>query len=143
MEVPNGPRPPPCRSRSENKWAELVKGFHKVKASPRHSDGLVWDINLAQWVPPRRQATLTMCEIEVMIGLCSGLSTAEVAKTLNKSWKTVQTQHTSLKKKLCIKNDIQLGIYALASGFVDSHGFKVEFTGRGRYSNQDASGPAN
>lgn len=86
------------------------------------SNGLVWDVKLGQWTQPIRQVRLTTREIEVLIGTAQGLNTREIAKNLDRSFKTIEAHKTHLKQKLGIRSEAQLGVYALASGFIDAMG---------------------
>ncbi len=98
----------------------------------KHSDGLVFDVELGEWVRPRRQILLTQREIQLMVALCQGKSVHEVAIEHERSEKTVQTQYATLKRKLLFKREAQLGVYALANGFVDINGNEIDLKSKPR-----------
>lgn len=118
----------------------------RSKYLANHPDRRVWDVNLGQWIEPRRRVVLTDCEIAVLVARAAGLSSEESARKLGKSHKTVETQMTTLKRKLGARTEAQLGVYALASGFVDAHGNDLTLDrnnsvirGRGRSSNREST----
>lgn len=90
--------------------------------SAKGSNGLIWDVKLGEWTQPVRRVILTGREIEVLIGICQGLTLRQIAKNVHRSFKTIEAHKTNLRQKLGIKSDAQLGVYALASGFIDAMG---------------------
>lgn len=63
-------------------------------------------------------ATLTPREIEILTLIGRGLSTAEIAKELHRSVKTVEWHRVSLGNKLGINNRVELAHIAIRAGLV-------------------------
>ena len=91
-------------------------------------NGMVWDVQEKRFVQRERKVALTGREIQVLVAVAQGYSTKEIAKRLGKSFKTVESQRSMVKKKLGIASDARLGVYALASGFIDADGNDMTMT---------------
>ena len=66
-------------------------------------------------------STLTARELEILRLIGAGLSTAEIAKKLHRSVKTVEWHRVSLGNKLGVTNRVELARLAIAAGLVDLH----------------------
>lgn len=66
-------------------------------------------------------ATLTARELEILRHIGMGLSTAEIAKRLHRSVKTVEWHRVSLGNKLGVTNRVELARLAISAGLVDLH----------------------
>jgi len=68
-------------------------------------------------------SVLTTRELEIMRLIGLGLSTADIAKKLHRSVKTIEWHRVSLGTKLGVKNRVELARLAIAAGMVglDSH----------------------
>ncbi len=71
---------------------------------------------------PRRQlARLTEKEFDVFKRISLGHSLDEISNALGITTKTVQSHRNSLRRKLKAKNDVELCLLALKSGYVHMH----------------------
>lgn len=68
-----------------------------------------------------RLSTLTARELEILRHIGLGLSTAEIAKRLHRSVKTVEWHRVSLGNKLGVTNRVELARLAISAGLVDLH----------------------
>lgn len=68
--------------------------------------------------PRPGEEKLSKRELEVAIGISSGLSGHDIAQQLGIAKKTFDTHRLRVKKKLRIKNNVQLTYYALRAGWV-------------------------
>ena len=68
-----------------------------------------------------RLGTLTARELEILRHIGQGLSTAEIAKRLHRSVKTVEWHRVSLGSKLGVTNRVELARLAISAGLVDLH----------------------
>lgn len=68
-----------------------------------------------------RLSTLTARELEILRHIGMGLSTAEIAKRLHRSVKTVEWHRVSLGNKLGVTNRVELARLAISAGLVDLH----------------------
>ncbi len=68
-----------------------------------------------------RLATLTARELEILRHIGLGLSTADIAKRLHRSVKTVEWHRVSLGNKLGVTNRVELARLAISAGLVDLH----------------------
>lgn len=66
-----------------------------------------------------RLSTLTARELEILRHIGMGLSTAEIAKRLHRSVKTVEWHRVSLGNKLGVSNRVELARLAISAGLVD------------------------
>ncbi|MCH8165038.1 MAG: helix-turn-helix transcriptional regulator [Planctomycetes bacterium] len=64
-------------------------------------------------------SSLTQRELEVLALIGEGLSTAEIAKRLSRSTKTVEWHRTSLGRKLEASNRVELAHIAIRAGLAD------------------------
>lgn len=64
-------------------------------------------------------ASLTQRELEILQLIGKGLSTAEIAKSLHRSVKTVEWHRVSLGTKLGVTNRVELARIAISAGIVD------------------------
>lgn len=67
---------------------------------------------------PGKLAELTTREIEILKLIGAGLSTADIAKHLHRSVKTVEWHRVSLGNKLGVTNRVELARIAIAAGLV-------------------------
>ena len=72
--------------------------------------------------PPAAGAdsALTPLETEVFLGVASGLSSAEIAKRMRRSSKTVEKHRANLMRKLGLRRVAQLTAYALRHGLLNA-----------------------
>lgn len=68
-----------------------------------------------------RLSTLTARELEILRHIGLGLSTADIAKRLHRSVKTVEWHRVSLGTKLGVTNRVELARLAISAGLVDLH----------------------
>ncbi len=73
-------------------------------------------------------AALTTRELEIMRLIGLGLSTADIAKKLHRSVKTIEWHRVSLGTKLGVKNRVELARLAISAGMV---GLDSQANGRG------------
>lgn len=94
-----------------------------VKQINLRKNKLVWDVRLGEWTSAvQERVVLTPVEVSIMLRMCVGMTAREIAADSNRALVTIHTHQTRIRKKLNARNDAQIGIYALASGFVDSEG---------------------
>jgi DNA-binding CsgD family transcriptional regulator len=91
-----------------------VEGDFKVaRAGIKHVRARVDDLGQLK--------SLTGREIEILKLIGSGLSTADIAKKLHRSVKTVEWHRVSLGTKLGVSNRVELAHIAIKAGMVDVH----------------------
>ncbi len=66
-------------------------------------------------------STLTAREMEILKHIGEGLSTADIAKKLHRSVKTIEWHRVSLGNKLGVSNRVELARIAIAAGIVNLH----------------------
>jgi two-component system, NarL family, invasion response regulator UvrY len=97
---------------------ELVKAVRKVLSGGRYlSSNYVAEVMLDIARPSNEQ--LSAREFQVLQMIALGKSLNDIAAELSLSPKTIGTYHTSLLKKLDLRNDIELTHYALDHGLID------------------------
>lgn len=98
---------------------ELVRTIHKVHAGHCYVDaGLAQKIaieQLQQGVPSVDQ--LSDREMDVLLLMLRGLTAAEISDTLSLAGKTVEHHRRSIRRKLDVTTDAQLGVVAARYGF--------------------------
>jgi DNA-binding NarL/FixJ family response regulator len=75
--------------------------------------------------PRSKLGSLTPRELQVLELIGRGLSSGEIADTLHRSRKTIDTHRASLMKKLGIHDRTGLALYAVAEGLVDVGSIRV------------------
>jgi DNA-binding NarL/FixJ family response regulator len=66
----------------------------------------------------KRHESLSPREFEVFLRIARGSSAKEIAAQLSLSVKTISTYHTHILDKLSVRNDAELGEYALRHGLI-------------------------
>jgi DNA-binding CsgD family transcriptional regulator len=61
---------------------------------------------------------LTRLECEVLLGVASGLRSADIARRMRRSCKTVEKHRANVQRKLGLRNVAQLTAYAIQSGLL-------------------------
>lgn len=84
----------------------------------------------AKWTDRGPLASLTPREIEVLTLIGQGMTTAEIAKTLFRSHKTVEAHRLSLGLKLKAKNRVELARIALRAGLTQHRPTKPTIAAR-------------
>lgn len=102
---------------------KLVKAVKKVYeggfyVSPNLAEELVHTLKGDHDQPPHE--LLTDREYEVFLRIINGKELKEIAAELNISVKTVSTYRTRMLKKLDLKNNVELTLYAVKNNLVDS-----------------------
>lgn len=98
---------------------ELIRTIRKVDSGRRYLDaGLAQRIaleNLSLGEAPVDQ--LSDRELEVLLLMLRGLAAAEISETLSLAGKTVEHHRRSIRRKLNVATDAQLGMVAARYGF--------------------------
>lgn len=68
--------------------------------------------------PSTKLKVLTPREREVLVMIGKGMSRADIARAIHRSFKTVDAHHTSLMRKLDIHDRAELAVYAVREGIV-------------------------
>jgi two-component system, NarL family, invasion response regulator UvrY len=97
---------------------ELVKAVQKVLSGSRYLSSAYVAELMAEVARPSHDQ-LSSREFQVLQMIALGKSLNDIAAELLLSPKTVGTYHTSLLKKLDLRNDIQLAHYALDHGLIE------------------------
>lgn len=97
---------------------ELVKAVRKVLSGGRYLSPAYVAEAVADMARPSREQ-LSRRELQVLRMVALGQSLNDIAAELSLSPKTISTFHTSLLKKLGLRNDIQLTHYALDHGLIE------------------------
>jgi len=101
----------------DNTFEELLKAIEKVIAGQRYMSPSVSD-NLRAFRLESGGVTLSPREREVLKLVASGLSSKDIARTLNISPKTVETYRNRLMSKLDLHSVAELVRYALRVGLL-------------------------
>jgi two-component system invasion response regulator UvrY len=97
---------------------ELVQAVRKILSGGRYLSPAYVAEALAESTRPSHQQ-LSSREFQVLRMVALGKSLNEIAAELSLSPKTIGTFHTSLLKKLGLRNDVQLTHYALDHGLIE------------------------
>ena len=88
------------------------------------------DVVQAKWTDRGALASLTPREVEVLTLIGQGMTTAEIAKTLFRSHKTVEAHRLSLGLKLKAKNRVELARIAFRAGLTQHRPTKPTIAAR-------------
>ena len=88
------------------------------------------DLVQAKWTDRGALASLTPREVEVLTLIGQGMTTAEIAKTLFRSHKTVEAHRLSLGLKLKAKNRVELARIAFRAGLTQHRPTKPTIAAR-------------
>ena len=83
-------------------------------------DDIVARVLAAATMPGLATEKLTRQEIDVLLGIASGLRNSEVARRMRRSPKTVEKHRANLQRKLGLRNLAQLTAYAIHSGLLSA-----------------------
>ncbi len=94
------------------------------------SQPLACNVVMAKWTDRGSLSALTPREVEVLTLIGQGMTTAEIAKTLFRSHKTVEAHRLSLGLKLKAKNRVELARIALRAGLTQHRPTKPTIAAR-------------
>ncbi len=97
--------------------ASIVPGAPGTSNTPAASGSTMTSVR-ARVDDPGKLAELTTREIEILKLIGAGLTTADIAKHLHRSVKTVEWHRVSLGNKLGVGNRVELARIAIAAGLV-------------------------
>ena len=100
---------------------ELISAIKKVTSGGRYISAALAE-KLTYYLYPDAEKlpheTLSDREYQVMLMVASGMTSADIARELSLSIKTISTYRTNIFEKMNMKNDVELTLYAIQNQLI-------------------------